>query len=141
MLPLLLPLLTQRQQWQQHGVAVCRCRGGDVATTVVDFDFVFVLFWFWFLLLHADGVVVSPLFPAADIGVSASSVTAAVVLGAVIPRVETKMVPMKATVATTNETPHRTPSTLLSDSHPREGKGKGKDDDGEGGGRRRGRRW
>jgi hypothetical protein len=50
------------------GVAVCRPRGGDVATTVVDF---------LLLLLHAKGVVVFHLFPA-------SSVAATVVLGAVI---------------------------------------------------------
>jgi hypothetical protein len=35
--------------------------------------------------LHPDGVVVSHLFPAVDIGVTALSVTAAVVLGAIVP--------------------------------------------------------
>jgi hypothetical protein len=67
------------------GVAVCRCRGGDVATTVVGFIFVFVLILVLFLLLYADGVMVPHLFPVMDIGVTASSVPAAIVLGAVIP--------------------------------------------------------
>jgi hypothetical protein len=118
-------------------VAVCRRRGGNVAATVVDF--VFVLFLFLFLLLHTDGVVVSHLFPAADIGVTASSVAVAIVLGAVIPQVETKMVPSTMTVTTTNEMCHGMPSTLPSDPCPREGKGKG--DEGKGGGHRRRRRW
>jgi hypothetical protein len=79
------------------------------------------------------------LFPAADIGVTASSVAAAVVLGAVIPRMETKMAPTTATVVTTNETRHVAPSTPPSDPRPRESEGEG--DEGKGGGRHRGRRW
>jgi hypothetical protein len=60
--------------------------------------------------LHDDGVVVSHLFPAVDIGVTGSSVAEAVFLGAVVPWVETKMAPTTTTVATTNETRHGTPS-------------------------------
>ncbi len=43
-LPPLLPLLTQRQQWQQHGIAVCRPRGADVATKLL----ILILFLFYF---------------------------------------------------------------------------------------------
>ncbi len=46
-----------------------------------------------FLLLHADGVMLSHLFPATDIRVMALSVAAAIVLGAVNLQVETKLVP------------------------------------------------
>jgi hypothetical protein len=71
------------------GVAICRHRGGKVATTVVDlavfFCFFFVFCFFCFFLLHADEVMVSYLFPAADIGMMALSVAAAVVLGAIVP--------------------------------------------------------
>jgi hypothetical protein len=112
---------------------------GAEAMTLPPLLLILFLFLFLFLLLHANGVVVSHLFPAADIGVTASSVAAAVVLGAVIPRVETKMAPTKLTVATMNETRHNVPSTLPSDPHPREGKGKV--DEGKGGGHHYGRRW
>ncbi len=64
------------------------------------------LFWCLFLLLQADGVVVSHLFPATVIGRMASSVAVAIVFGAIIPQMETKMVPATTTVATMNET-HR----------------------------------
>jgi hypothetical protein len=57
------------------GIAVCMRRGSDIAATVVVVVCVFLL------LLHANGVVVLHLFPAADIGVTALSVAAAVVLG------------------------------------------------------------
>ncbi len=67
----------------------------------------------------------SYLFPAADIGVMALSAAAAVVLGTFVLLVETKMVPTKTTVATTNGTCHGTPSTLMSNPPLREGKGKG----------------
>jgi hypothetical protein len=43
------------------------------------------LFLFMFLLLYTNGVVVTHLFPAVDIGVTAMSVAAAIVLGAVVP--------------------------------------------------------
>jgi hypothetical protein len=78
------------------------------------------LFLFLFLLLHADGFVVSHLFPAADIGVTASSI-----LGTIVPQAETKMVPTATTMATTNKTLHGAPSTLPSNPCPREGEGKG----------------
>ena len=97
------------------------------------------LFLFLFLLLHANGVMVSHLFPAADIGLTASSVAAAVVLGTSVPRVETKMAPPTTTMATTNEMCHSTPSIPSSNPRLREGEGEG--DEGEGGGRRHGRRW
>jgi hypothetical protein len=48
------------------------------------------LFLLLFLLLHANGVVVFHLFPAAGINVTALSVAAAAVLRTVVPRVETK---------------------------------------------------
>ncbi len=105
------------------------------------FLFLFLLlfwfwFWFWFLflflflLLHNDGVVVFHLFSAAGIGVTALSVAVAVILGAIVPQVETKMAPMPTTVATTNEMCHGPPSTPPSDPSPREGKG----NEGKGGG-------
>ncbi len=72
---------------------------------------------------------VQPL-PGADIGVTALSVAAAVVLGAIIQQVETKMAPT-TTVVTTNEMRHGMPSTLPSNPCPREGEGKG--DEGKGG--------
>jgi hypothetical protein len=75
-----------------RGVAVCRHRGGDFATTVVDFVFVFVFVFFCFcfcfcfcFLLHDDGILVTHLFLAMDIGIAALSVTAAIILGAVVP--------------------------------------------------------
>ncbi len=87
-----------------------------------------------FLLLHADGVLVSHLFPAVDIGITASSVAAAVVLGAIVPQVETKMASTTMTMAMKNEMHHDAPSTLPSDPCPREGKGKG--NEGKDGGHR-----
>jgi hypothetical protein len=51
------------------------------------------LFLFLFLLLHANGVVLSHLFLATDIGVMALSVAAAIVLGTVVLQVETKLAP------------------------------------------------
>ncbi len=100
---------------------------------------ILALFWFLFLLLHTNGVVVFHLFPAADISVTASSVTAAVVLGAAILRVETKMAPTTKTMVTMNEMHHGMPSTLPSNPCLREGKGEG--DEGKGGSRHCGRRW
>jgi hypothetical protein len=73
--------------------------------------------------LHADGVLVSHLFPAVDINVTASSVATAVFLDAIDPRVETKMAPMTTTVATRNEMHYGTPSTPPSDPCPGEGEG------------------
>ncbi len=70
------------------------------------------------MLLRADGVVVSHLFPAANIGMTALSVATVVILGAFIPRVETKMVPTMTTMARTNETHHGTPSNMLSNLCP-----------------------
>ncbi len=64
-------------------------------------------------------------FLAWDIGMMASSVAKAVVLGTVLLRVETKMAPMMTTMTTMNEMLHSTPSTPPSDPCPREGKGKG----------------
>ncbi len=72
------------------------------------------------------------LFPAVDIGMMTSSVTAAVVLGAHVPQVETKMAPTRMTIVTTNETHHGMPSTLPSSPCLREGKGES--NEGEGGG-------
>ncbi len=76
-------------------------------------------------MLHTDGVVVSHLFQAADIGGMASSVSMATILAAIFLQVETKMVPTTTTVVTTNETHQGAPSTRPSNLHPREGKGKG----------------
>ncbi len=106
------------------GLAVCRRRAADVAATVV---------------LHADGVMVSHLFPALDIGMTASSVIAAIVLGAFVLRVDTKMVPTMMTLEKTNEMHHSTPFIPPSDPHPREGKGKG--NEGKSGGHGRGSWW
>jgi hypothetical protein len=72
---------------------------------------------------------------------TASSVAAAVVLGAIVPRVETKMIPMTTTVTTMNETCHGAPSTLPSNLCPREGKGKSEGNEGKDGGHRCGRQW
>jgi hypothetical protein len=83
------------------------------------------LFLFLFLLLHANGVVVSHLFPAAVISVEASSVTTAIVLGAIVLQMETKMVPTTTTVATANKMCHGMPSTPPSNPHPKESKGGG----------------
>jgi hypothetical protein len=90
-------------------------------------------------LLHADGVVVSHPFPAMDISMTALSVAVAIVLGAIVLLVETKMVPTTTTVATTNEMHHGAPSTPPSDPCPRESKGKG--NGGEGGRHCCGRWW
>jgi hypothetical protein len=126
-----------------------RRRGGEVAATVVDFVFVFVFCFHFcacfslvlvlFLLLCANEVMVSHLFPATDIGMMALSVTAAVVFGAVLQQVETKMAPTTMTVVMTNEMHHSAPYTLPSNPCPRESKGKG--NEGKGGGHHRGRRW
>ncbi len=115
------------------GVAVCLCRGGDIAATVVDFVFVLLFVLFLFLMLHTDSVVVSHLFLAMYIGITASSVAATIVLRAVVSRVETKMVSTTTTVAIMNEMRHGTPSSLLSDPCLREGEGKGEEgkDDGQ----------
>jgi hypothetical protein len=72
------------------------------------------------------------LLQAADIDVTASPVATAVVLGAVVQQVETKMVPTTTTVAMTNKMHHGAPSTLPSNPHPREGKSKGQANEGEG---------
>ncbi len=65
------------------GVAVCRRRSGDVATTLLILCLFLFLLLFLFLFLHANGVMLSYLFPAADIGVTALSVAAAAILGAI----------------------------------------------------------
>ncbi len=117
------------------GVAVCRCRGGDVSATVVDF----VLFLFLFLLHHVNGVVVSHLFLAADISVTALSVATAVVPGAVVLQVETKMAPTTTTVTMANEMRHGVPSTPPSDPRPREAGGD--EDENKGDSRCCGRLW
>ena len=90
-------------------------------------------------MIHANGVVVSHLILAVDIGMMASSVATAIVLGAVVPLVETKMVPTMKTMAATNETHHGPSSTPMLDPRAREGKGKG--DEGKGGGHHHGRWW
>ncbi len=95
------------------GVAGYRHKGSDVATTVVDFVFVFLF------IAPRRYAVVSHLFPAADIGVTALPVTVAVVLGAIVPQVESKMAPTTMTVATMNETCHGALSTPPSDPHLR----------------------
>jgi hypothetical protein len=64
------------------------------------------------LLLHANGFVVSYLLPAADIGVMALSVIAAVVLGAVVLRVETKLELMTTTMPTTRRALHSAVQSL-----------------------------
>jgi hypothetical protein len=70
------------------------------------------VFVFVFLLVAPHQYpMVAHLFLAADIGVTALSVAAAIVLGAIIPWVETKMAPTTMTVATTNEMHHSSPST------------------------------
>jgi hypothetical protein len=120
------------------GIAGCRHRGSDIAATVVDFVFVLLFVLFLFLLLHADGVMMSHLFLAMDIGIMASSVAAAIVLSAVVPQVETKMASTMTTMAMMNEMRHGVPSTPPSYPCPRENKGKG--NKGKGGGRRC-RRW
>jgi hypothetical protein len=62
----------------------------------------------------------------------ASSVAAAVILGAVVPQVEAKMAPMVTTVTTMNETRHGAPSNPPSNPCLREGKGKSNEDEGGG---------
>ncbi len=84
------------------GAAVCRHRHGDISATVVDFVFGLFLFLFW--LLHADRVVVSHLFLTVDVSMTALSVAVAVIFGAIIPQVETKIAPTMTTMTTTNET-------------------------------------
>jgi hypothetical protein len=83
-----------------------------------------LLLIYLFFPLQADGVVVSRLFLAADIGVMALSVATAIVLGAVVLQVETKIVPT-TTRATTNKMHHSAPSTPPSNLCLREGKGEG----------------
>jgi hypothetical protein len=82
--------------------------------------------------------VVSHLFQAADNGVLALVVAAAVILGAGVLRVETKMAPTMTTRAKPKEMCHITPSNPLSNPCLREGKGKG--NQGKDGGHCR-RRW
>jgi hypothetical protein len=69
--------------------------------------------------------MVSHLFPAVDIGMTALSVAAAINLGAIIPQVEIKMAPTITAVATINETHHSVLSTPPSKFHPRENESKG----------------
>jgi hypothetical protein len=90
-------------------------------------------------MLHTNGVVMSHLFPAMDIGGTALSVAAAIFLSAVVPQVETKTAPTTTAVATTNEMRHGAPSTLPSNPCLREGKSKG--NEGKDGGHRCGRQW
>ncbi len=65
----------------------------------------------------------SHLFLAADIGMRALSVAAAIFLGAVLLQVEMKTAPTTTTMATRNETHHGALSTPPFDPPPREGKG------------------
>ncbi len=88
-------------------------------------------------MLHANGVVVSHLFPAVDIGMTALSVAAAIVLGAMVLQVETKMVPTRTTVTMMNEMHHGAPSTPPSNPCP----GKSKGHEGKDGSPLHGRRW
>jgi hypothetical protein len=81
----------------------------------------------------------SYLFPAVDMGVMASSVTAAIVLSPIVLQVETKMAPTTTTMAMTNKMHHSVPSTLPSNPCLRENKGKG--DKGKDGGHCHGRQW
>ena len=94
LLTLLLPLLPPLHQCcccyclcisrGSTGVADCRHSGGAAAATVVFVVFVFVVVVVVDgVVVVADGVVVSPLFPAAGIGMAASSVAAVVVVSAV----------------------------------------------------------
>ncbi len=90
-------------------------------------------------MLHTDRVVVPHLFLATDIGMTASSVATAIVLGTIVLQVETKMAQITTTVATKNEMRHSAPSIPPSNPCLEEGKGKG--NEGEGGGHCRGRWW
>ncbi len=71
------------------GVTVCSRSGGAVAATLVV---VFVVDDVVdnVVVVVADGVMVSPLFPATDIGMTASSNAMFVVIGAIALRVGTK---------------------------------------------------
>jgi hypothetical protein len=99
----------------------------------------FSIFFINFLLLHANGVVVSHLFPAADIAVTASSVATAAILGVIILQVTTRLAQTMMTMVMLNEMRQGVPSTQPFNPRPREGKGKG--NEGEGGGHCCGRRW
>jgi hypothetical protein len=107
--------------------------------TDVDFLYVFVFVFVFVLVLHTDGVVVSHVFPAADIGMMALSISVAIVHGAIVLLLETKMATMTMTVVRINEMHHGPPSTPLSDSRLREGKGEGNERKGYG--RHCGRWW
>ncbi len=74
-------------------------------------------------------------------GVMVSSVSAAVVLGAIVLRAETKMAPTTTSMVMMNKMRHGAPSTLASDPCPIEGKGKGVVNEGKGGGHLCGRWW
>ena len=67
--------------------------------------------------------MVSHLFLAADIGMMALSVAAAVFLGAVVLQAEMKMVPTTTTTAMVNEMRHSALSTPPFDPPPREANG------------------
>jgi hypothetical protein len=105
------------------GVAVCRCRGNDVATTVVDFVLVFVfVFVFVFVAPRQWGRGVPPLCSS---GYRCDSLVChrSHCPWHRCPQEETKMAPTTMTVVTMNETGHGAPSTSPSNPHPREGKG------------------
>jgi hypothetical protein len=82
---------------------------------LILFLFLF-LFLYLFLLLHANGVVVSHLFPAAVIGAT---------VGAIVPQKEAKMASRTTTMATMNEMHHSVPSTPPYNPRPRKSKGGG----------------
>ncbi len=69
----------------------------------------------------------------------ASSVAAAIIIGTIVLRAETKMAPRRMTLATMDEIRYSAPSILLSDPLRRKCMGKGVED--KGGGRRHERRW
>jgi hypothetical protein len=95
------------------GIAVCRGRGGALPPLLLIL-FLFCFFVLSFVAPSPWGRGVPPL-PGMDIGVMASSVPMAIVLGTVVLQVETKMVSTRMTMATTNEMRHGAPSTPPSD--------------------------
>ncbi len=121
-MPVLLPLLIllpQRQQQLEHVYSCLQAQRKWRSCQCCWFCFCFC-FVLVFVAPHQWGRGVLPL-P----GHTALSVTMAVVLGAIVLRVETKMAPMTMTVTSTNEMHHGAPSTPPSYPCPREGKGEG----------------
>ena len=68
------------------GVKVCRCSGSAVSATlvIVVVDVLVVVDDDDDVVVVADGVVVSPLFPATEIGMTASSVAMFFVISAFV---------------------------------------------------------